>query len=229
MSWFNKWILLSVAALLLTLAFFELTETDIIVQNLFYDFDAGSWIVDRNNRILKFLLYDGIKNIYIVMVLVTLTVQFFFRDRKILQPYRQGVLIFCLSIILVPATINIAKAITTIPCPNDLIQYGGEYPHATLFAPIPDEIVLPGNIRCYPAGHASGGFALMALFFLFNDSNVKRVGLASGLTLGWTVGFYKMLIGDHFLSHTLVTMLLAWLLILVIARSVYRANNMTYG
>ena len=33
---------------------------------------------------------------------------------------------------------------------------------------------------------------------------------------GWSTGTYKILIGDHFLSHTVVTMLLAWLIILTI-------------
>jgi membrane-associated PAP2 superfamily phosphatase len=40
--------------------------------------------------------------------------------------------------------------------------------------------------------------------------------LVSALTIGWGTGGYKMLIGDHFLSHTIVTMLIAWLLILTI-------------
>jgi len=38
--------------------------------------------------------------------------------------------------------------------------------------------------------------------------------------IGWSMGTYKMLIGDHFLSHTTITMILAWLLILMIVISV---------
>ena len=40
------------------------------------------------------------------------------------------------------------------------------------------------------------------------------------MLIGWSMGTYKMLIGDHFLSHTVITMILAWLLILVIAQGV---------
>lgn len=36
------------------------------------------------------------------------------------------------------------------------------------------------------------------------------------------MGLYKMLIGDHFLSHTLVTMTLAWLIILILAKILQR-------
>lgn len=41
------------------------------------------------------------------------------------------------------------------------------------------------------------------------------------ISIGWALGLYKMFIGDHFLSHTLVTMLLAWLMILLISQKVH--------
>ena len=34
------------------------------------------------------------------------------------------------------------------------------------------------------------------------------------------MGLYKMFVGDHFLSHTIVTMVLSWLLILLIVKFV---------
>ena len=71
--------------------------------------------------------------------------------------------------------------------------------------------------QCFPAGHASGGFALMALYFLFKSKRNRRYGLVSGIVTGWIMGSYKMFIGDHFLSHTLVTMISAWLIINSIA------------
>ncbi|KAB7881964.1 PAP2 family protein, partial [Poseidonibacter ostreae] len=40
--------------------------------------------------------------------------------------------------------------------------------------------------------------------------------LIFALSVGWSMGTYKMLIGDHFLSHTIITMLIAWLLVLII-------------
>ena len=39
---------------------------------------------------------------------------------------------------------------------------------------------------------------------------------------GVITGGYKMLVGHHFLSHTLATMILAWLVILLIAKFVYK-------
>lgn len=77
------------------------------------------------------------------------------------------------------------------------------------------------NIRCYHAGHASGGFALISLVFLFKSKRNKVIAAVSALAIGWSMGLYKMLIGDHFLSHTIVTMLLAWLTILIVVKCTY--------
>jgi membrane-associated PAP2 superfamily phosphatase len=60
----------------------------------------------------------------------------------------------------------------------------------------------------------------MSLFFLFKSRKNRFIALAFGVTVGWAMGLYKMLIGDHFLSHTVITMVLAWLLILIIVKFV---------
>ncbi len=39
--------------------------------------------------------------------------------------------------------------------------------------------------------------------------NQKRA-LVAALIIAWSMGTYKMLLGDHFFSHTLVSMSLAW-------------------
>lgn len=58
----------------------------------------------------------------------------------------------------------------------------------------------------------------MALFFFFKTPRNQFLGLVGAITLGWTMGSYKMLLGDHFFSHTLITMILAWIIILIIVR-----------
>jgi len=76
------------------------------------------------------------------------------------------------------------------------------------------------KIKCWPAGHASGGFALLSLFFLFKSRKNKKIAIITALSVGWAMGLYKMVIGDHFLSHTIITMMLAWLIVLIIAKFV---------
>jgi membrane-associated PAP2 superfamily phosphatase len=52
------------------------------------------------------------------------------------------------------------------------------------------------------------------------------IALVFALGVGWSMGLYKMIIGDHFLSHTVITMILAWLIVLIIAKSVYRFSKL---
>ena len=58
----------------------------------------------------------------------------------------------------------------------------------------------------------------MALFFLFKKRRNKNIALVSSLIIGFCTGTYKVLVGDHFVSHTIITMLSAWLIILLIVR-----------
>ncbi len=204
---------------------FEYSDIDIWVQNYLYNFESSQWILGRNAEVAKLFFYDGIKIVIIVTVLMFFTGVLFLRKSQFVQSNKEGLSIVLLSVILVPLTVGALKATTNIPCPNDLKYYGGTYPHITLLTPYPQAFYQTENIRCYPAGHASGGFALLSLVFLVKRKRNKVISALSVLTIGWSMGIYKMLIGDHFLSHTIVTMLLAWLIILIIAKVISTISN----
>ncbi len=63
--------------------------------------------------------------------------------------------------------------------------------------------------RCFPAGHASGGFALMSLCLFPVSNRNRKLLLLVGFTLGWLMGLYQMARGEHFITHTLFTMFLS--------------------
>ncbi|HIP14233.1 MAG TPA: PAP2 family protein, partial [Sulfurimonas autotrophica] len=46
------------------------------------------------------------------------------------------------------------------------------------------------------------------------------------MIVGWSMGLYKMIIGDHFFSHTLITMILAWFIILLIVKIVNKIYSL---
>jgi membrane-associated PAP2 superfamily phosphatase len=219
-TWFTRQFATTLALLLGTIAFFELTDADLLVQDLLFNFDTGLWLLDKEEPISRLLFYSGIRNVYGLAALCLIGTLVFFRKIPRIRENWHGLLIVCLSLILVPLIINLIKAVSNVPCPGDLELYEGDYPHVTLFTAYPEGFVQEYNIRCYPAGHASGGFALLSLFFLFRTPRARRRAVITAMVVAWTAGLYKMIIGDHFLSHTLVTMFLAWLLILSIARVV---------
>jgi membrane-associated PAP2 superfamily phosphatase len=220
----NKQIAITIIVLITCFLFFEISHIDISLQDYFFDFQLNRWILDREDKITKLLFYDGIKIIFYIFVLLILIALIFFRNSSVIKEYKQGLIIVCLSTFLVPLSVSILKATTNVPCPKNLEHYGGEYPYVTVLSRYPETFYQAKNIRCYPAGHASGGFALMSLFFLFKLKKNKIIALISTIVIGWSIGSYKMLIGDHFLSHTIITMMLAWLIILNIAKSINKLD-----
>ena len=224
----SKHILITSLCLFFTIILFELTPIDIIVQNYFFNFDTSSWIWDNKEPISKFLFYDGIKKTLILFVFLILCSLIFFRNKEIIKTYKKGLVIVLLSAIIIPVTIGALKATTNMPCPKNIEYFGGSYPDVKLFDSYHIAFVQNKKIKCWPAGHASGGFALLSLFFLFKKRIHQIYALSFALTVGWSMGTYKMLIGDHFLSHTIITMLIAWLLILIIYKIINSIGKEEY-
>ncbi len=214
--------LLICTILILSLLLFSLSPLDTALQALLYDPNGHAWLVDRNHRLLRWLFYDGVKLVYALLVIGGwLALALTFRRVSRLRGMRWRLLVVCLSLTLCPISVGILKAATEMPCPKQLQIYGGNMPHVTILQRLTGQAPRLQAV-CYPAGHASGGFALMSLMFLFSSPLWQRRLLGLGLVIGWVIGGYKMLIGDHFLSHTWITMLWDGQLILIIAWLVSR-------
>lgn len=192
----------------------ETTTLDLWVQDLFYQFDTGRWLIDKDDPVTRKLLYTWTKRAILifgigVLLAIVLTWKF-----EVAMTTRRGLILLALGLTLVPGIISGLKNVTNVHCPWSLERYGGKLPHVSLLAAQPADFpeVRPG--KCWPAGHPSGGFAFLMLFHVFGSRVWRWVGAGFGLTLGWVMGLYQMMKGAHFLSHVLISMLLSWLLIL---------------
>jgi membrane-associated PAP2 superfamily phosphatase len=101
------------------------------------------------------------------------------------------------------------KATTHMDCPWDLVGFGGQRPFVPLFEHRPAELGMPG---CFPAAHAAGGYAWVALYFFFLHVSPRwrHVGLAAGLLAGGVFGLAQQLRGAHFLSHDIASLTVCW-------------------
>lgn len=111
-------------------------------------------------------------------------------------------------------TVGILKATSHHSCPWDLLEYGGKAVSYPLFGQVPAH---SGPGRCFPGGHASSGFAVMALFFLFYRERPALAWccLAGGIALGLVMGYGQVMRGAHFFSHNLWAGWWVWLTQLV--------------
>jgi len=217
----KKQIAISAFIVIFSLLLFEWRGIDLWFQDLFYNFELKRWIVNRDKAVLKFLFYDGMKIVFILFVSALLIALLFFRKKKGICEYKPGLFIVLYSCLAVPLIVGGLKAVTNTPCPRDITRYGGATPYVTVLEKYPETFRQGEKVECYPAGHASGGFALLSLYFLFKRKRNRHIAFVSVFVMSWMIGTYKMMIGDHFLSHTVATMLLAWLVILIITKRVH--------
>lgn len=215
MAW--GWLKLLCVTIIATLVF-EHSQLDIRISELFYS--NGHWLLEKGAQPYAFIFYDLPKALLILLAVYLIAVLIIkYRqplpdlasqhrhkfDRFLLPlPIREiGYLLIIIAI--VPATIATLKGVTHVSCPNDLVIFNGDLPYLNLW----QNIVAATPARCFPAAHASAGFSLYGLAFLPTLKKYRYHILATVTVLGWTMGLYKMLFGDHFFSHTLVSMLLS--------------------
>lgn len=194
------------------------TSVDMDLQRLLYG--ERGWLVTRamHNAGLGLWLYSGPKiGLALFGALCLLGV-----IRAVVCPaqrhWLRPCLFLALSLALIPLLVAGGKQVTNIYCPKELRPFGGERNYQQILAAAaPDNANAPRG-KGFPAGHASGGFALMGLYFVGTTTRQRVLGLGAGLLAGWTMGLYQLARGEHFLSHTLFSMLLAWLVLLLLAK-----------
>jgi len=119
-----------------------------------------------------------------------------------------------LQLILVPlfasGAVALLKSFSLSSCPWDLADFGGQARYASHWL---GWFVADGGAgRCFPAGHASTGFAFVGGWFALREHNARlaKVWLLAALGVGLTLGVAQQLRGAHFMSHTLWTAWLCW-------------------
>ncbi|MEI7799781.1 MAG: phosphatase PAP2 family protein [Opitutaceae bacterium] len=194
----------------------EYTAIDLWVQDLFYNPTSKTWLVDQQAPLGRIFFYNGPKGLVWVISLGVLTLALGpARWREKWQLNRRGLWLAVLVLATVPLLAGIGKEYTNTFCPSEVRRYGGDVAYVKLCEPFPAEDRPARRGGCFPAGHASGGFALMGLLLVRPTRRWRLNTVTFGLILGWWMGGYQMLKGAHYLSHTVTTMLVAWLVIIV--------------
>lgn len=211
----NRGLWAAVLLLAGTTVLFEFTNLDLVLQDRFYNAATQRWVVDAGEPVGRAVFYNGPKALVWVIGLSALALAAGparWRDR--FRFNRRGLWLAVLVIATVPALAGIGKTFTNVFCPSEIRRYGGDVAYAKLCEPFPAGERPERKGGCFPAGHASGGFALMGLLALRATRGWRYGAIVLGLGLGWWMGLYQMLKGAHYLSHTITTMLVAWLVVL---------------
>ena len=210
---------LDMAVALLGLALlvaWDLSGLDLVVSRLYGTPSGFPW---RDALLTRVLLHDGGRAVgWCVMAFMVgraLWPADDGRDRR-QRWYWIGISVLCL--LLVPTL----KQLTASSCPWDLAEFGGVatyVPHWRL------GVSDGGPGHCFPSGHAVAAFAFLPLYF---DWRVRQPRLARlCLTLvciaGALYGWAQMARGAHYVSHTLWSAWLCW--VVCVAAATWRSHR----
>lgn len=189
-------------------ALMNIAGVDFIWAHILYQWQGGSWQL-QHHWLTEQVLHHCVRSInqMVILVLIGAYLYRLFRVKNDLKTQALGVLI--LSLLACFLCISLLKRLIPMECPWDLQQFGGLKPYIGLFQARPSS--MPGT-ECFPAGHASIGFAWISLYFYYQNVNpfYRITALVAALCLGVGLGFVQQLRGAHFVSHDIASALICW-------------------
>ncbi|WP_148714486.1 phosphatase PAP2 family protein [Chitinolyticbacter meiyuanensis] len=193
---------------------YPLTGLDDWVVGLFFDSSTHHFPL-QHSPFFNEVLHTDAKLLVVAIGMTALGLWLWSFLDDVWRPQRRRSFWIFSAMVLSSGMVSLLKAHSVHHCPWDVSEYGGYAPHLGLFAQVPTGLV-PG--RCFPGGHASGGFALMAFYFGLRDFDARKAkwALWLGLLLGWGMGWTQTMRGAHFPSHTLWSAWVVWMVLLVL-------------
>ncbi|MGY0505123.1 phosphatase PAP2 family protein [Luteimonas sp. e5] len=180
-------------------------QCDLWWADCLHAWQGGGWLL-REHWLTEALIHQGGKYASLAAWLLLAGLAVAAPSR--LRAWRRPLWVLLASVLVSVTVVALLKRGSGVACPWDLLRYGGSLPYHLPWS----ASALPGSGGCFPAGHASGGYAWVALYFFFARvaPRWRRPALAAALLLGALFGFSQQLRGAHFLSHDIVTLTLCW-------------------
>lgn len=193
------------AGSLLCLLAWDASGLDLVLAHWF---GTAQGFALRDHWLFTTVLHEGARRLSWLLV-VGLSLAVWWPVGVLRQLDRWQRLQLVVSILLGLALVVAIKRISSTSCPWDLAEFGGlaRYVSHWRFG-----LVDGGGAHCFPAGHASAGFAFVGGYFVLRDRapRAARIWLATALTAGLVLGVSQQMRGAHFMSHTLWTAWLCW-------------------
>lgn len=220
----NKYIFVFLFLAIVTLVIFHFTNLDYIIQSYFYN-SATGWFIDRNDQFNKNIFYIVPKQMVTIsaVFIIYLFIKYFFlslSDKQYTYILRVISYIF-ISMLISIVAVSMLKQATNMYCPDSIIDFGGEKPYVKLFEKFTSELNDFKRGKCYPAGHASGGFSLISIALILKRK-YSIYWLWIAIFIGINMGGYQILKGAHYLSDTIITLFISVLTFLISLKLIFK-------
>lgn len=197
-------------ALFILIAAWDLTGLDLVLARWF---GAPTGFALRDHWLWSTVLHEGARRIAWALQLLLLIAIWWPLGALRTLARRQRAAMF-ISAMLILLVVSSFKNINTTSCPWDLAEFGGNavYVSHWLWG------VHDGGVgRCFPAGHASAAFCFLPGYLWLRETRPRqaRIWLIATLMAAMTIGLAQQVRGAHYLSHTLWTGWISWLVALL--------------
>ena len=182
---------------------------DFALADRWYALQGGSWAL-RHHPLAEQLIHQG-GRLASLLAWLGVLLALLSASSRLDARWRRPLRYLAAAVLLSVSVVSLTKYSLTSDCPWDMQAYGGK--QATLGVLDARPTGMPAG-HCFPAGHASAGYAWIALYFALAAAGVstrqRRLALLGALALGLLFGFTQQLRGAHLLSHDLWTLALCW-------------------
>ncbi|VTU31313.1 PAP2 (acid phosphatase) superfamily protein [Variovorax sp. PBS-H4] len=195
------WTLLT---LLLLLAW-DASGLDLVLAGLAGTPTGFPW---RENAFLVHVMHEGARSLsWLLLAALFAAIRWPVGVLRRLRMRERAQLAF--TVLAAVLVVTLVKQASATSCPWDLKAFGGMAHYVSHWAwGLRDG----GPGGCFPAGHASAGFAFVAGWFVLRrvSPSAARAWLACALGAGLLLGLAQQQRGAHYMSHTLWTAWLCW-------------------
>ncbi len=172
-----------------------------------YSLQGHNWAW-KSAWLLENVIHKGGRALSLLMALLLLVVALASFAVSVLSPFKKTLIFLFIATAIGSILVSLLKSSLAVSCPWEFQRYGGDLVYASVI----EQLFLRNGDGCFPAGHASAGYAWVSGYFvgLFYQARWRWWVLFSAIAVGTVFGFAQQLRGAHFISHDLWTLAVCW-------------------
>jgi len=207
----NRWLATHLFLPLLVLGLVSIiiavSDGDRGVADYFYSIQGNNWVW-KNSWTAEVFFHQGGRNFSLLLAMLLLIFLIVSYLNPLFSSHKKPLLYFFLATAGSSLLISCLKSLLAVSCPWEFYRYGGDLPYTGVV----EQLFLRNGKGCFPAGHASAGYAWVSCYFfgLYYRSKWRWLGLGAALISGTVFGLIQQIRGAHFISHDVWSMALCW-------------------
>ncbi|MFM2449361.1 MAG: hypothetical protein RIS44_1811 [Pseudomonadota bacterium] len=198
-------------------------------DKLGWDRDVSRWFGDasgfvwRDAWVASSLLHQGGR--VVAWCVVAVLILHCWRPLQLIsvtQNRRQRIFML-VAVLLCITFVPALKQFSSTSCPWDLQEFGGAATYVSHWDALVHRMRDAGPGRCFPSGHAVAAFGFIPIYFALRRDAPQRARyvLWTIVVMGLLFGAAQLVRGAHYVSHTLWSAWLCWLLAVCLDRVLF--------